>query len=161
MPFRLPTRRCLAPALFLVILGCSKQEAASPAPNTGSFQIDDLSLSCQATTTRTAGSIGNTLYDWLYLDLTPTQPTGGVSRLRLLLYKVPGSAATTYALNNLTVYSGSSASAYNFAGTAFTLTATGDGSYSGRFAGKVSASSSAIPGPYTTIANGIFTTVKF
>lgn len=85
----------------------------------------------------------------------------GVNQLRLRLYKVPGSPATTYKLNNMLVYSGSNGSPHNFVGTDFTLTATGEGSFSGRFAGKVSAASSAIPGPYTTLTNGVFTTIQF
>ena len=161
MNVRLLTTPFVAFALFLSAFGCSKEEAASPARSTGSFHIDGISLSGQATATHSAGSIGGTSYDLLDLDLTPNPATGGVTRLRLSLYKAPGSPATTYSLNNMSVYSGSNGSPYNFAGTAFTLTATGDGSFSGRFAGKVSASSSAIPGPYTTITNGVFTTVQF
>ena len=161
MDVRLLPTPFIAFALFLSAFGCSKEKAPSPAPSTGSFQIDGIAISGQATVTRSAGSIGGTSYDLLDLDLTPTQATGGVNRLRLSLYKAPGSPATTYLLNNLSVYAGSNGSPYNFAGTAFTLTATGDGSFSGRFAGKVSASSSAIPGPYTTISNGVFTTVQF
>ena len=151
----------LATALLLSAFGCSKKEAASPTPSTGSFQLDGSSLSGQAKATRSAGSIGGTAYDFLDLDLTPSQAAGGVNQLRLRLYKVPGSPATTYLLNNMLVYSGSNGSPYNFAGTDFTLTATGEGSFSGRFAGKVSAASSAIPGPYTTLTNGVFTTVQF
>ncbi|ALW85693.1 hypothetical protein AUC43_11705 [Hymenobacter sedentarius] len=141
--------------------GCSKKEEASPAPNTGSFQLDGTAISCQAKATRSAGSIGGTFYDFLDLDLTPTPAAGGVGRLRLSLYKVPGSPASTYLLHNLLVYTGCNGSPYNFAGTSFTLTPAGEGSFSGRFAGKVSASSSSIPGPYTTITNGVFTTVPF
>lgn len=161
MNVRLLTTPFVAIALFMSAFGCSKEKAASPARSMGSFQIDDISISGQAKATRSAGSIGGTFYDFLDLDLIPNQATGGVNRLRLSLYKTPGSPATTYLLNNMWVYSGSNGSPYNFAGTEFTLTDTGEGSFSGRFAGKVSASSSAIPGPYTTITNGVFTTVQF
>lgn len=155
--YRRLTTPIVATAVFLSAFGCSKKEAASPAPNTGSFQLDGTSLSGHVTATRTAGSIGTTFYDWLYLDLALPQPTKGVDRVRLLLYKVPGSPASTYLLHNLTVYPGG----YNFAGTSFTLTAAEDGSLSGSFTGRVQASSSSIPGPYTTITNGVFTTVRF
>ena len=161
MNVRLLTTPFAAFALFLSAFGCSKEKAPSPARSTGSFQLDGISLSGQATATRSAGSIGGTSYDLLDLDLAPNPATGGVNRLRLSLYKAPGAPATTSLLNTMAVYSGSTGSPYNFAGTEFTLTATGDGSFSGRFAGKVSAASSAIPGPYTTISNGVFTTVQF
>ena len=161
MNVRLLTTPVIAFALFLSAFGCSKKEEASPARSTGSFQIDGLAISGQANATRSAGSMGSTMYDFLDLDLTPTQATGGVNRLRLRLYKAPGSSATTYQLNNMAVYAGSNGSPYNFAGTEFTLTDAGEGSFSGRFAGKVSASSSAIAGPYTTITNGVFTKVQF
>ena len=161
MNVSLPTTLFVAIALLLSAFGCSKEKAASPARSTGSFQIDGLAISGQATVTRSAGSTGGTFYDYLDLDLTPNQATGGVNRLRLSLYKTPGSPASTYRLNNMAVYAGSNGSPYNFAGTEFVLTDDGDGSFSGRFAGKVSASSSAIPGPYTTITNGVFTTVPF
>ncbi|HEX8327674.1 MAG TPA: hypothetical protein VF629_09050 [Hymenobacter sp.] len=151
----------LATALLLSAFGCSKKDAASPAGSTGSFQIDGTAVRGQATATRSAGSIGGTFYDFLDLDLTPNQATGGMDRLRLRLYKTPGSPAATYRLNNMAVYSASNGAPYNFAGTEFTLTDAGEGRFSGRFAGKVSASSSAIPGPYTTITNGVFTTVQF
>lgn len=154
---RLPTPFVATALLLISFFGCSKKDAASPAPNTGSLQLDGTSLSGQVKTTRTAGSIGSTFYDWLYLDLTLSKPTTGVDRVRLFLYKVPGSPASTYTLLNLTVYPGG----YNFAGTGFTLTAAGEGSFSGSFAGRVQAASNAIPGPFTTIANGVFTTVRF
>ena len=161
MNVRLLPTPFVAIALFLSAFGCSKEKAASPARSTGSFQIDGISISGQVTATRSAGSRGGTFYDFLDFDLTPTQATGGVNRLRLSLYKTPGSPATTYLLENMAVYAGSNGSPYNFAGTEFTLTAAGDGSFSGRFAGKVSASGNAIPGPYTAITNGVFTTVQF
>jgi hypothetical protein len=150
------TTPVLATVVFLSAGGCSKKEAASPAPNTGSFQLDGTSLRGQITATRTAGSIGTTFYDWLYLDLALPQPPKGVERVRLLLYKAPGAPASSYLLHNLTVYPGG----YNFAGTSFTLTAAEDGSLSGSFTGRVQASSSSIPGPYTNITNGVFTKVK-
>ena len=158
-------RRLIMPfvttTLLMSAFGCSKEKVASPAPNTGSFQLDGTSLSGKAEATRSAGSIGSTFYDFLYLDLTPSQATGGVNRLRLLLYKAPGSSSATCRLNNMSVYAGTNGSPYNFAGTEFTLTETGEGRFSGRFAGKVSASSSAIPGPYAVITNGVFTAVQF
>ena len=159
------SRLLITPLVALILLlcacGCSKKEDASPAPNTGVFQLDDVSISCNAKATSSVGSIGSSFYDFLDLDLTPIQATKGVNRLRLTLYKEPGSPATTYLLRNLSVYSELNGSPYNFAGTSFTLTATGEGSFSGSFTGKVSASSSSIPGPYTTITNGVFTKVKF
>ena len=161
MTVRFLTTPLLATTLLLSAFGCSKKEVASPTPGTGSFMLDGISLSGQAKTTRSAGSIGGTVYDFLDLDLTPSQTTGGVNQLRLRLYKVPGSPATTYQLNNMLVYSGSNGSPHNFVGTDFTLTATGEGSFSGHFAGKVSAASSAIPGPYTILTNGVFSTVQF
>ena len=91
MTVRFLTTPLLATTLLLSAFGCSKKEGASPTPGTGSFQLDGISLSGQAKTTRSAGSIGGTVYDFLDLDLTPSQTTGGVNQLRLRLYKVPGS----------------------------------------------------------------------
>lgn len=154
--YRRLTFPIVATTLFLSAIGCSKKESAAPASNTASFQVDGTSLSSQVTATPTAGSIGTTFYDWLYLDLAVPQATQGVNRVRLLLYKVPGAPVSTYLLNNLTVYPGG----YNFAGTSFTLKVEEDGSLSGSFSGRVQASSSSIPGPYTTITNGEFTRVR-
>jgi hypothetical protein len=155
--YRRFTTPVVATAVFLSVFGCSKKETASPAPNSASFQLDGTPLSGRVTATPTAGSIGTTLYDWLFLDLALPPSANGVDRVRLFLYKVPGSAASTYLLHNLTVYPGG----YNFAGTSFTLTAAEDGSLSGSFTGRVQASSSSIPGPYTAITNGVFTAVKY
>lgn len=161
MSLRLLTTPLVAISLFMSTSGCSKKEDASPAPNRGSFQLDGTSVSCYVETTRSAGSTGGTNYDFLDLKLTPIQGGGGVGRLSLFLFKVPGSPDNTYLLRNLAVYTSSNTSPYNFASKGFTLKATGDGSFSGSFAGVVSASANSIPGPYTTITNGVFTTVKF
>ncbi|MET4075481.1 hypothetical protein [Hymenobacter sp. UYCo722] len=161
MSLRLLATPLLVICLFLSTIGCSKKEAAAPALSTGSFQLDGTLTSGHVTATRSAGSIGGTAYDFLTLDLMPTQTGQGVVRLNLLLYKVPGSSDDTFLLNNLLVFTNSNTSAYNFASQGFTLTATGSGRFSGSFAGRVSASSSSIPGPYTTITNGTFTSVQF
>lgn len=151
----------VASAVLMSCLACSKKEEVSPAPNSGSFTLDGVAISCQAKVTRSAGSIGSTSYDFLNLDLAPPKPAGAVQRLVLHLYKVPGSPANTYQLSRLSVYSGGNGSPYNFAGKSFTLTETGEGSFSGSFTGEVKANSSSIPGPYSTIANGMFTKVQF
>lgn len=141
--------------------GCSRKEEVFPAPSTGSFQLDDVSVSGEAKATRGFGSIGSTAYDFLDLDLASAQLTGDVQKLTLRLYKVPGSPANTYLLSRLSVYTTGNGSPYNFAGTSFTLTDTGEGTFSGSFTGRVNSGSSAIPGTYSLITNGVFTKVKF
>lgn len=148
----------LAAVLLLGALGCSKQEGAAPATSTARFLLDGLPVSCRATATRGASSLNGTVYDFLYLDLTPDRPTGGIGQLRLSLYKVPGSSASTYALLNLMVYTADKGSPYYLEGTALALTAAGADSYSGTFAGMASG---AAPGPYTALTNGVFTKVRF
>ncbi|WBO86239.1 hypothetical protein [Hymenobacter yonginensis] len=161
MSVRLFTTPFVATALLMSCLACSKKEDVSPAPNTGSFALDGVAISCQAKVTRSAGSIGSNAYDFLDLNLAPPRPAGAVQRLVLHLYKVPGSPANTYLLSRLSVYSGGNASPYNFAGKSFTLMETSEGKFSGSFTGQVKANSSSIPGPYSTITDGIFTEVQF
>ena len=148
----------LAAVLLLGALGCSKQEAASPATSTASFRLDGLPFTCRATATRGASILNGTMYDFLYLDLTPDRPAGGIEQLRLNLYKVPGSSANAYSLLNLMVYTADKGSPYYLDGTALALTAAGADSFSGTFTGMASG---AAPSPYTTLTNGVFTKVRF
>lgn len=161
MTLRLLTVPLVATALLMSSQSCSKKDDVSPAPDTGSFRLDEISVSAQAKATRGAGSIGSTAYDFLDLDLRPTQPAGEVQRLSLHLYKVPGSADNTFQLSRLSVYTSGNGSPYNFAGTSFSLTENGEGRYSGTFTGKVNANSSSIPGIYSLITKGVFTKVQF
>jgi len=159
MKLRLLTLPLVATTLLLSTLGCADEEPG-PAPNTGSYQLDTIPLSGQAKATLSGGSIGGTTYDFLELDIFPvSQGTERVARLNLLFYKAPGSPASTYLLNNLSVYTKGNTAPYNFASTGFTLKAASDGSFSGTFSGSVNAASSMIPGPYITITNGVFTAV--
>jgi hypothetical protein len=161
MNIRLLTTPLLATGLLLSAVGCSKKEDATPAPNTGSYQLDSIRLSGQATASLSGGSIGSTRYDFLEVNLLPTsQNAEGIERLKLLFYKVPGSPAATYLLNNLSLYTKGNTAPYNFASSGFTLSVDSDGSFSGAFSGRVQASSSMIPGPYTTITNGVFIKVR-
>jgi hypothetical protein len=152
----------LVTALLVVLMSCSKKQDASPAANTGSFQLDGTPVVSNAKATRSAGSIGSSRYDFINLELTTsTKEADKVRQINLLLYKVPGASDATCALHSISVYTGGNGSPYNFAPTDFKLTADEEGSFSGSFAGRVSVSSSSISGPYTTIANGVFTKVRF
>lgn len=89
MTVRFLTTPLLATTLLLSAFGCSKKEGASPTPGTGSFMLDGISLSGQAKTTRSAGSIGGTVYDFLDLDLTPSQTTGESTSSACVCIKYP------------------------------------------------------------------------
>ncbi len=162
MNLRLFPTPLLAATLLLSTLGCAKKDdPATPAAGTGSYKLDGTAKSCRAAASLSAGSIGSQRYDFLDLSLTTTpQPGAGAETLILHLYKVPGAAASTYQLNNLGLYTKGNSPPYTFAGTAFALTATSEGGVSGTFSAVVSAASSSIPGPYTTLAAGIFTDVR-
>jgi hypothetical protein len=156
---RLLVMPLLGAALLLSTLGCSKKEVPSPVPGTGSYKLDGTAKTCQAKASISAGSIGSNTYDFLNLELSPTPETGNET-LRLYLYKLPGAPSSTYLLNNLEIVVKGARNLYNFAPTSFTLTVTEAGGISGTFSAVVSASSSSVPGPYTTITEGSFTDVR-
>lgn len=158
MTARALTTSLLAAVLLLGVLGCSKPEAVSPTLSTGLFLLDGVAVPCRATATRGVSSLNGTIYDFLYLDLTPDRTAGDLGQLRLNLYKVPGSPASTYLLLNLLVYTAGKGSPYPFDGTAFTLAEAGAGTFSGTFSGVAKGSA---PGPYTALTNGVFSNVRF
>jgi len=146
----------LAIPLLLSTLSCSQKD--DPDPVQASYKLDGNVQKCQAKATTSAGSIGARNYDFLDIDLR-TLPAGEPETLTLHLYKLPGAPASTYLLHNLSVYPKGGLAPYNFAGTAFTLVVS-EGSFSGTFSAVVNASSSSIPGPYTTITDGVFADVR-
>jgi hypothetical protein len=154
------TNPLAATLLLLSTLGCAKKEEAKPTTNTASYQLDNVTINCQATaSTNTTTSNGITL-EYLTVDLVTTpQPSAGAETLRLYYVK-PAQSATTYVLNAISLKDKGNTQPYFFSVDMGALNVLSGGGYSGAFSGKVLTSSGAPAAPYATIANGTFTNVR-
>jgi hypothetical protein len=145
--------------LLLSTLGCSKQDEPA-ASATGSYKLDNTTITCQATATTSTTTSGLSV-DYLLIDLVTTpQPATGIETLRLYFLKPNAASNNTYTLSDITLTNKGNLQPDFFSVNAATLTPTSSGGFSGTFSGKFINSNGSTPAPYTTITNGTFTNVR-
>ncbi len=151
----------LVAGLLLSTLGCSKRNEPAAPTATGSYELDNTTISCQAKASTSTALTNGISIDYLYIDLVTTpQPATGPETLRLYFVKPNVPTSNTYTLYDIGLANNINTIPYTFSVTSGTITSTSNGGYSGTFAGKIVNSSGGTPAPYTTITNGTFTNVR-
>lgn len=158
MTLRLFTTPLLAAFLLLSTLGCAKKEDdATPVPAAGmaSYQLDGRTITCKAQLSIDLNVNGTSLN--VHLITTP-QPTTGEETLDLYYYKDNTHYNSNYYGTHLIFVTrdtnGSLLPGVGFTADKMTLTALGNGRYSGTFEVK-----SIYATPTRTITAGVFTEV--
>jgi len=160
MNLRLFTTPLLVTVLLLSTLGCSKKDEAA-ASATGSYQLDNALITCQATASSSTSNSGGISVDYLTIDLITTpQATTGAETLRLFFVKPNVQSNTTYTLTDILLTTKGTTPPYHFSVDAAALTSTSSGSFSGTFSGQILKPGGMASGPYTTITSGTFTNVR-
>jgi hypothetical protein len=150
-----------AVGLLLTTLGCAKKDdpAATPATGTGSYKLDNTTVTCQAKALTSSASSGGLAYDYLEVDLTTTpQPATGAETLKLYFFKPSGKPTNAFALTDITL--DTKGSTYAFANDVTTLSSPSTGTFSGTFSATASAPGGTVPGPYRTITAGVFANAR-
>jgi hypothetical protein len=161
MNLRILATPLVATTLLLNTLGCSKKEDPAATSATGSYQLDNTTLTCQAKASSSTGSSGGITIDYLTVDLTTTpQPTTGAETLRLYFAKPNVQSNTTYTLTDITLTNKGITVPYSFSVASAALATTSNGGFSGTFSGTIINPNGANPAPYTAITNGKFTNVR-
>lgn len=160
MNLRLLDTPLLATGLLLSIIGCSKKDEPA-ASTTGSYKLDNATMSCQATASTSTVITNGISIDYLFIDfITTPQPATGPETLRLYFVKPNVPTNNTYTLYDIGLANDINTIPYSFSVTSATITSTSSGGYSGTFAGKIINSTGGTPAPYTTITSGKFTNVR-
>ena len=159
MNLRLLATPLLATGLLLSTLGCSKKDEPA-ASATGSYELDNTTVSCQAKASVSTTTSGSLSYDYLVVDLVTTpQPTTGDETLHLYFVKINVASNNTYTLSDITLTTKGNAVTQHFSVDAATLTTTSSGGFSGAFSGKLIPQVGSPSLPYPAITNGTFTNV--
>jgi hypothetical protein len=156
MKLRFLTTPLLATSLLLTTFGCAKKDdpAATPAVGTGSYKLDNTTITCQAKALTSSASSGGLAYDYLEVDLTTTpQPASGPETLKLYFFKPGGQPANAFTLREITL--DTKGSSYPFSNDVTTLTSPSTSTFSGTFSATASGSV-----PYRTITAGVFTNAR-
>jgi hypothetical protein len=160
MSLRLLATPLAAAALLLNTLGCAKKDEPA-ASATGSYKLDNATISCQAKASTSTVLTNGISIDYLFIDLVTTpQPATGPETLRLYFVKPNVPTNNTYTLYDIGLANDINTIPYSFSVISGTITSTNSGGYSGTFAGKITNSTGGTPAPYTAVTSGIFTNVR-
>lgn len=149
-----------ANTLLLGTSGCSKKQedmpAPAPAPNTGSYVRDGVTVTCKANAALYSRSTVSQTIDVLNINLTDTSQPPSVGPIVVLLFEKPSSQpSSAYQLVDIGYVSPSLGVSYNNQVT--TIQETGSKVFSGTFSGTALIQSQSAK---SIISTGIFTNVS-
>jgi hypothetical protein len=157
MLLRLLSTSLLAITLLLSTVGCSKKDdpTAAPTLGTGSYKLDGLTITGQATAAIGSVTSGSQTTNLLYIHISDTPTLQSNTKTALLIFqKTPAQPTSAYVLTQINYAKDGQLQSDEYAtNTVATLTETSNGVFSGTFSGTASPSGS-------TIRDGIFTNAR-